>query len=102
MAMVLVSPFASTRDMAPFPLVGWLIRNHYDTVSRIQKINVPLLVLHGDLDTTVPISQGRKLFEAANQPKRFQALEGAAHNDTYEAAAGQYWGAIESFLAGVQ
>ena len=65
MAMVLVSPFASTRDMAPFPLAGWLIRNHYDTVSRIQKINVPLLVLHGDRDT------GHLLFSVvAFQPPR--------------------------------
>ena len=106
MALVLVSPFASVRDMAkltlPFPPVGWLVRNHYDTISRIRQLSVPLLLLHGELDDTVPISQGHKLYEAANQPKRFQALEGAAHNDTYEAAADQYWETIESFLAGVQ
>ena len=106
MAMVLVSPFASVRDMArlalPFPPAGWLVRNHYDTISRIQKLNVPVLVLHGDQDDIVPISQARKLYEAANQPKRFQVLAGADHNDTYLAAAEQYWGAIESFLAGIQ
>ncbi len=103
MAMVLVSPFASARDMAnltlPFPPAGWLVRNHYDSISRIRQIDVPILVIHGDQDETVPISQGRKLYEAANQPKRFQTLEGAAHNDTYEVAGEQYWGAIESFLA---
>ncbi len=106
MAMVLVSPFTSVRDMAkltlPFPPVGWLVRNQYDTISRIRQLNVPVLVLHGDLDDTVPISQGRKLYEAANEPKRFQALEGAGHNDTYEADPVQYWGTIESFLAEVQ
>jgi fermentation-respiration switch protein FrsA (DUF1100 family) len=103
LAMVLVSPFASVRDMAnltlPFPPAGWLVRNHYDSISRIRQIDVPILVIHGDQDETVPISQGRKLYEAANQPKRFQTLEGAAHNDTYEVAGEQYWGAIESFLA---
>ena len=106
MAMVLVSPFASVRDMArltlPFPPAGWLVRNHYDSISRIRRLNVPVLVLHGDLDETVPISQGRKLYEAANEPKRFQALAGAAHNDTFQITAEQYWGAIESFLSGVQ
>ena len=106
MAMVLVSPFASVRDMAnltlPFPPAGWLVRNHYDSLSRIRQLDVPLLVLHGDQDETVPISQGRKLFEAANLPKRFQALEGAAHNDTFEVGGDQYWGTIESFLAEVQ
>jgi fermentation-respiration switch protein FrsA (DUF1100 family) len=106
MAMVLVSSFASVRDMAnltlPFPPAGWLVRNHYDNLSRIRQLNVPLLVLHGDQDETVPISQGRKLFEAANQPKRFQALEGAAHNDTFGVGRDQYWGTIESFLAEIQ
>ena len=106
MAMVLVSPFASVRDMArlalPFPPLGWLVRNHYDSISRIRRLDVPLLVLHGNQDDTVPISQGRKLYEAANQPKRFQALEGASHNDTFQISPEQYWGTIESFLAGVQ
>ena len=105
-AMVLVSPFASVRDMAkltlPFPPVGWLVRNHYDSMSRISSVTVPVLFLHGDLDETVPISQGRKLYAAANEPKQFKVLNGAAHNDTYEVASEQYWGSIESFLSGLQ
>ncbi|HIN34147.1 MAG TPA: alpha/beta hydrolase [Dehalococcoidia bacterium] len=103
MAMVLVSPFASVHDMAnltlPFSPIGWLLRNHYDSISRIQQLDVPVLVLHGDQDETVPINQGRKLYRAANQPKRFQVLEGAAHNNTFEVAPEQYWGTIEAFLA---
>jgi len=103
MAMVLVSPFASVHDMAnltlPFSPIGWLVRNHYDSISRIQQLDVPVLILHGDQDETVPISQGRKLYGAANQPKRFQVLEGAAHNDTFEVVPEQYWGTIEAFLA---
>jgi len=104
MAMILVSPFASVRDMAkltlPFPPVGWMVRNHYDNVARIRQLNVPLLVLHGDEDDLVPISQGRKLYEAANQPKRFQTLDGAGHNNTYEVNPDQFWGTINEFLAG--
>ena len=103
MAMILISPFASVRDMAsltlPFPPAGWLLRNHYDNISRVRKLNMPLLVLHGDRDETVPIYQGRKLYEAANEPKKFHTLEGAAHNDTYQVGGEQYWRAIESFLS---
>lgn len=105
-AMVLVSPFASVRDMAnlilPFPPVGWLVRNHYDSISRIRQLDVPILVLHGNQDETVPLSQGHKLFEAANEPKRFQALDDAAHNDTIEVGGEQYWGAIDSFTADLE
>ena len=93
-------------DMAnltlPFAPAGWLVRNHFDSMSRIRQLNTPLLVLHGDRDETVPIYQGRKLYEAANEPKRFHTLEGAAHNDTYEVGGDQYWRASVSFLADVE
>lgn len=106
LGMVLVSPFSSVRDMAklalPFPPAGWLVRNHYDNLSRIQQLQMPLLLLHGDQDDTVPIAQGQKLFDAANQPKQFEVLAGAGHNDTYEAAGEEYWGAIEGFIAGLE
>ena len=101
--MVLVSPFSSIGYMAsiafPFPTVGWLVRNHFDSLTRIRHLSVPVLVLHGDQDKIVPLSQGRKLYEAANEPKRFQVLEGAAHNDTYEVGGEKYWRTIETFIA---
>ena len=85
--LVLVSPPSSIRDMADltpiFRPFTWLVRGHYDSNVRIGRVDTPLLVLHGDLDQLVPIEQGRKLFEAANEPKRFVTLRGAAHNDTY-------------------
>ena len=94
------------RDMAnltlPFAPAGWIFRNHFDSMSRVRQLNTPLLVLHGDRDETIPIYQGRKLYEAANEPKRFHTLEGAAHNETYEVGGDQYWGAIGSFLADVE
>jgi fermentation-respiration switch protein FrsA (DUF1100 family) len=103
--MVLVSPFSSVREMVkmavPFPAAGWLVRNHYPTISRIPNVQVPVLVIHGDLDETVPIAQGRKLFEAANEPKTFRELTGAAHNDTYIAAPEAFFGALEQFRAGL-
>tara|TARA_B100001123_G_C14430883_1_gene678655 strand:- start:194 stop:484 length:291 start_codon:yes stop_codon:yes gene_type:complete len=83
----------------PFPTVGWLVRNHFDSLTRIRRLSVPVLVLHGDQDEIVPLSQGRKLYEAANEPKRFQVLEGAAHNDTYEVGGEKYWRTIETFIA---
>ncbi len=103
--MVLVSPFSSVREMAkmavPFPAAGWLVRNHYPTISRIRNVQAPVLVIHGDLDETIPIAQGRRLFEAANEPKTFRELTGAAHNDTYIAAPGAFFGALEQFRAGI-
>lgn len=38
-----------------------------------------LLIVHGDEDETVPLSQGRALFDAAGEPKRFELLPGGMH-----------------------
>jgi uncharacterized protein len=60
-----------------------------------------VLVLHGERDEVVPFQQGRRLFEAAPEPKRFFAIPGAGHNDTYLAGGEPYWRALEDFVAGV-
>ena len=45
----------------------------------------------------MPISQGRKLYEAANSPKRFQSLPEAGHNDTYYNGGAAYWDTLAEF-----
>ena len=103
--MALVGPFSSTKDMAglvlPLPLAGWFVRGHYDSMKRIGKVHVPLLVLHGELDEIVPHSQGFKLYRAANRPKRFVTLHGAAHNNVHHVAGEAMAQALVQFRNGV-
>ncbi len=40
---------------------------------------VPLLLVHGDADETVPVEQARMLFDAAGEPKELCILEGGGH-----------------------
>jgi uncharacterized protein len=58
-------------------------------------------VLHGAQDTIVPLSQGRRVFEAAPQPKRFYAIPDAGHNDTYVTGGAEYWRVWREFLEGL-
>ena len=62
---------------------------------------MPLLVLHGDRDDVVPYEQGRRLFEAANEPKWFYTIRGARHNDTYFVGGQPYFDVWARFLEGV-
>jgi uncharacterized protein len=102
LGLVLVAPFVSLSDMARIlyrlPVVPWLVRDRYDSLAYINRTHRPLLILHGDQDTIVPISQGRKLFDAANEPKQFQPLYGAGHDDTYIAGGAAYWDTLSEFL----
>ena len=103
--LILETPFTSIKDMArmalPFLPVGSLLTSKYDSLSKIQEIRTPLLVLHGDQDDVVPYKQGRRLFEAANQPKTFYTIPGARHNDTYVVGGRPYFDAWASFLRGL-
>ena len=106
--LILESPFASIPEMAraayPFlPPVGPFIRTRYETIAKIPKLTLPLLVLHGDRDTIVPFSQGRRVFEAAGGPRKtFYAIQGAGHNDTYLVGGEPYWRALSEFLGGLR
>ena len=101
-ALVLESPFTSVPDMAravyPFLPLWPFVRTRYDNLSKIERLRRPLLVLHGERDEIVPFAQGRRLFEAAPEPKRFYAIPRAGHNDTYAVGGEAYWTAIRGFL----
>ena len=101
--LVLVAPFASLSDMArihyaALPVAPWLARNRYNSLERIARTQAPLLVLHGAEDSIVPLSQGEKLYQAANWPKQFYPLPQAGHDDTYIAGGADYWNVLLKFL----
>ncbi len=104
-ALVLEAPFTSLPDMARttiFAPLAPLIRTRYESLARIRRLRIPLLVLQGDHDEVVPPAQGRRLFDAAPGRKRYFAIPGAGHNDTYLIGGDAYWHAISDFLEGVR
>lgn len=100
--LVLEAPFTSIRDMAkevyPFIPNGW-VRTRYQNMEKILRLETPLLVVHGTEDATVPFAQGKALFEAAPEPKRFLPVEGAGHSDSFLVGRELYWPAWRDFLA---
>jgi fermentation-respiration switch protein FrsA (DUF1100 family) len=81
--LVLQSTFTGLRDMARlhYPFVpSFLVPDGYPSLRRIPALHAPLLVIHGERDEIVPFAHGQRLFAAAPEPKRFQAVA-AGHND---------------------
>jgi pimeloyl-ACP methyl ester carboxylesterase len=88
--LILRAPFTSVRDIATgrYPklkaalvLAPWLPLTNYDTLRKIRRYHGPLLVMHGDADTTIPESMGQHVFEAAPGPKRYVAFPNSGHSD---------------------
>ncbi len=92
-AVVLEAPFSSMGDAAashyPYVPARILIRDKYQSISKINAIGAPLFIVHGDSDRVVPIALGKRLFDAASSPKDARWVRGAAHNDLYDFGAGK-------------
>jgi len=83
--LILEAPYTSIADVAAsrfwFAPVRLFIRDQFRSDGQIARVRVPLLVMHGALDSTIPITFGERLFARANEPKRFVRLARGGHND---------------------
>jgi fermentation-respiration switch protein FrsA (DUF1100 family) len=103
-ALVLESGLSSAGDMAG-ALMPWLPRfvrgltkNRLDSVNKLPRVGCPVFVAHGERDEIIPASQGRKLYEAAPEPKRLHLVEGAGHNDLSNVGGEQYIDSLAQFV----
>lgn len=84
-ALVLEAPFTSTVDVAEdiywFVPVKWLMKDRFESVSKIDKVSAPVLIIHGGQDTIIPIELAEILFSKANDPKEALYIAEAGHND---------------------
>lgn len=59
-----------------------LIHERFDSLSKVAELKIPLLIIHGTWDKTVPYKMGQQLFDAARQPKTIELIEGGAHENS--------------------
>jgi uncharacterized protein len=101
-AVMLDAPFTSAADVGaaayPFAPVRWLMKDAYRSDRRIARVDAPLLILHGERDSVVPIAFGERLFALANEPKRMVRLPDGNHVDLDEHGAAEV---VKAFLAGL-
>lgn len=72
----------------PWLPVGLLMKDRYDGLSALAGVTAPLLVLHGERDTIVPVAMGRALLEAAPGPAEGFFPPQGDHVDLYDHGAG--------------
>jgi uncharacterized protein len=97
--VILEGAFTSALDVVNTTWWRWLplerlITQRLDAASHIDKINAPLLVVHGGLDTMVAPDLGRALYERARQPKRFVLIDGGLHHTLTATNQPQYRNAV--------
>ena len=95
--------FTSIADVVSSSQWGWvpvslLITQRFEAVRKVSKIGSPLLVVHGDEDRMIQPDLGRKLFEAAIEPKMFVLVQGGSHHNTNQVGQPQYRRALKQLM----
>jgi len=99
--LILQSAFTSAyRVVTRVPIFPF---DKFKNLDKIDKINCPILIMHGAKDGIVKPWHGKALYQAANEPKSYLMVEGAGHNDDLATIASkEYWQKIQSFIEDVK
>jgi fermentation-respiration switch protein FrsA (DUF1100 family) len=93
--LVLESAFVSAFRV--LTRVSVLPFDRFHNLRHIRRVRGPVLVIHGTDDEVIPVSHGRRLYEAAGQPKQALWIEGAHHTDVALVGGARYWLALAAF-----
>ena len=99
--LVVQSSFTHIRDMtrALFPRLPLhlVARNQFRSVDKVGRLEMPKLFIHGTDDPTVPHRLGRRLFDAAVEPKEWFEIPRAGHNDVFRTGGMRYLWRLQRF-----
>jgi fermentation-respiration switch protein FrsA (DUF1100 family) len=83
--LILDAPYTSTVDVAelvyPYLPARWLMTDRYETLRYLGGVKAPLLVVHGEKDSIIPIAMGRRVHAAAIGPAEIVTFAQAGHSD---------------------
>ena len=84
--LILFSPFLSLQEAAKDmvgSVLGFFVNDRFVNRERIQKVNSPIIIIHGEKDTIIPIRHARELFQLinVNVEKRLYTPEKMDHNE---------------------
>jgi alpha-beta hydrolase superfamily lysophospholipase len=102
--LMLITPWDRLANVAAHHVawlpVGWLLRDHYDSIAHLASFDRPVLVVLAERDTIVPARFGMALYESLSAPKRLKVVSGAEHNNWIEGVDEDWWAEATQFLLG--
>ncbi len=96
-ALAVESAFASYREIAreklaafwlTWPLqypLSWTVSDEYSPDDAVENVSpIPLLIIHGDRDSIVPVHHGQELYNLAREPKQIWIVPGGGHIQAFQ------------------
>lgn len=82
-ALILEAPYTAVSDVAAerFPVlpIELLIEHTFKTRDIIDKVRMPVLIVHGTEDSVIPFAHGQRLYQLARGTKAFVEMKGSDH-----------------------
>lgn len=102
-ALITEGVFSSIYDMGryryPYLFFSrFLLLDRFEVADNLAKRKMPLLMLHAERDTIIPLELGKQTFELAREPKQWLLLNRIDHND-FPSVEGQYREQIMKFVS---
>ncbi|MCU0523504.1 MAG: alpha/beta hydrolase [Elainella sp. Prado103] len=102
--LIVQSSFTSIRQMIDrvplyriFP-VEQLLTQRFDSIRKVSGLQMPVLFIHGLVDSQVPAEMSRTLYRLSPQPKTIFLVPTAGHNNVALIAGEDYLLTIQQFL----
>ena len=102
--VIVESTFTSIADMARriskyriFPL-DLIVHQRFDSISKVGRMQIPVLYIHGTADTYVPPEMSRKLFDHTVSSKQIKLIDGGGHNNSAQVGGDEYLQAVRDFI----
>ena len=81
----------------PWMPIRTIMRNTFESIDKVRRIHAPILFIHSPDDTVIPIEEGRRLFDAAPDPKIFVEVRGG-HVEPAAVDGDRMFAAVRNFL----
>ena len=99
--LILQSTFSSILDVGkelfPYLPVRRMNKIKYDTVNKLPKIHVPVMIMHSRGDKVISFAHAERNFAAANEPKLLWEIAGN-HTDVIAVGRAHYLQGLENYL----
>lgn len=78
--------------------VGLLLNQRFESLQKIAKLKMPLLLIHGKWDQKVPYAMAQQLYAAAPSPKTLLLIENGEHSNSRSVGRVAYRDAVSAFV----
>jgi fermentation-respiration switch protein FrsA (DUF1100 family) len=100
--LIAESTFTSMQAMGEleygFLPVGWLLNQRFESLQKMPKLKLPVLLIHGTWDKRVPVEMSKELYAAAPEPRKILLIEGGEHNNSGAIGWIEYRDAVTAFV----